>query len=558
MKSKLLKQFNNAQVIGITKGSVVKDISHMDSHLLHSMDFSDNKKTLGMLELFENAQIVKVPFLKELMQNNDYIYVNGNEGSFTYEIPMDIDYCKVIEVVEDDQFLGIDGSSFEIKASHPFKNGEVITYDLYNGAQMIVTEDSEVIDDNDGFIHEVTLVTNNREDYLDASKLKAGTKLFKVRHAIGEYGTKLGGVSGGGTPQKVKLEYTIGSRQGVEVAYTDFANNMKLNGEADIYDNLVHTAYSLVEGLEGGLKDKYLFFGQIDPRTNKMVEKTMKVEKLMHSLAMAELYKLLGTSMMFSQGATITGINGSKRINEGIYPQMRRGRRYTYRHVGELRSRIQTATAAIFEGLTVPLHKRKVKFRAGYNAYNQVREMFKDEFTNTLPVALEQDVLGMKLLSGNDRYEQKFETFAIGTAFLNGIGNVELEHDTSMDYDYGDMVMRGYNAGLSKRSYSLAIYDVTDPEYSNVYDKAILPKGVTIDKRASGKNLYMIKAEDTPTVSFGYRTGRMTGTNVQSSMAHMGQEFWCHGQIDAWIPDLGRVVLIEMVDALTEDNITEL
>ena len=74
-------------------------------------------------------------------------------------------------------------------------------------------------------------------------------------------------------------------------------------------------------------------------------------------------------------------------------------------------------------------------------------------------------------------------------------------------------------------------------------------------QKASGKNLYLIKPKDTPDVSFGTETGRMTGQDVRSSMQHMGETFWCFSQLDALIPDLSRVVLIELEDAWTEDSI---
>jgi hypothetical protein len=183
-------------------------------------------------------------------------------------------------------------------------------------------------------------------------------------------------------------------------------------------------------------------------------------------------------------------------------------------------------------------------------AYSEVRELFKTEFLNNSPHAVDADTLmPHKILSGKDMNNLTFRTFGIETAYLNGIGNVTIEHDPSLDFDMGDYLERGFNKGFSKRSWSLAIWDVTDPMYSNRMDKNVLPDGVDIDTRSSKtSNMYLVQPKGRSGIAYGSEKGRVYGQGVASTKATMGETFWAYGQIGGFIPDLSRVVLIERPD----------
>jgi len=547
---------NGKNVVGVATSKEMKDISELDSKMIHNMDFSDNTKSLGVLELFEKSLNVRVPFLRDVKKNSDMLYVNGREGRFRWKIPMDLDYPSVVEDVEKgNEFLGYDAIPFKIKLTHPYRQGDILTYDHYDGVQVQVTEDSEVIDEGDGFVHTVIMNEKSREAYFPAEKLKQGTQFFKIGSVQGEYSVDAwSGITGETSPKTVEVEHILGSPQGVEVSWTDFAQSINIDNEESSYmtDHLLRQAHNIGEpniDSDGG----YLFFGK--KKNNKQIQ-VQKVDKLLNTLAMAELYKMKATKLMFAHQSVTTGINGSKRVNSGIYPQLRRGQRFTYRNETELEAMIRQAADYIFSGVPVPVEQREMKFKAGLRAHNLVRQIFKDKFTSTFPILMDQQALGgQQLLTGKDRHNMTYESFTIGKAFIDGVGYVEVEHDPSFDFDFGDIVARGYTGGFSKRSYSLVIWDVTDPMYTNVWNSDLLPDGVTVDNRSQGKNLYLVKPENVPEVVFGWETGRMSRQGVQSSMKHAGETFWARCQMDAVIPDLTRTVLIEKQDAFSEDGI---
>lgn len=267
----------------------------------------------------------------------------------------------------------------------------------------------------------------------------------------------------------------------------------------------------------------------------------------MKALAMAEVVKLTATAIMFGKGGVVTGIHGTKKQNEGIYHQLRRGHRFQYKNVAELRAYIQRAAEVIFHGTNIQVTDRKLKFKAGFDSYNLVREMFLKEFTATAPIHIDQQALPVKILTGTDRYNLGYASFGIGSAFLNGIGYVELEHEPSFDYDqWGDYLERGYSGGRSRRSWNLVMWDITESQYSNVFDKSVHPKGVTIDNRSKGNpNLYLVKPEGVPDIFYGDSNGFVFEAGQNYNRNQMGKEFTCGTHMAAWIPDKGRTVLIE-------------
>lgn len=540
--------FNDSTVIGIMGNDAIKEqFGFVDSAMLKASDFVDDKVSLGMLSLFEHAKIIKVPFISDALKGNDKIYVKGMNGSFDYEVGMEIDKPVVVQNVEEGDYLGIDESTFCIKLSYGYSPGDILSYDPIDGVHVIVIEDAEVIDEGDGFVHTVKLAERDRTKWFPKEKLVAGTEFCKIDHVAGEYSTQLSAPDLSGLNQgKVKLQFTLGDFRGVQVGYTAYTEMLTINGkEAARLSERVNNA-----------KENYGadFFFMAKYNNKGIVKSSVKFQPIMESLALAELMKLTAMGVMFNKGATITGINGSKRVNEGLWHQLRRGHRFQYTNVAELRQYILTAADVIFQGTGIPVEQRKLVFKAGFDAHNLVREMFKQEFTNNAPVHIDQDAVPFPILSGSDRYDLDFKSYAIGSAFLNGIGHVKVVHDASLDYDeVGDYLERGYSGGRSKRSWTLVMWDLTDPMYSNVFDKSVLPKGVNLDDRTTNnKNLYIVKPQGMPDFAYGNSNGfLLSQAGQQYNRSQMGGEFSCASSMAAFIPDKGRVVMIEKL-ATTE------
>lgn len=546
--------YNDMYVVSVTnKTDFARNISSVDSRMLNASDMADTRTHLGMLDLFQNSRVMKVPFLPDVMKNHDKMYVKGMNGEFTYDVALEIDKPSVIQWVDNGDYIGVDGSSFDLILSHEYSNGDILTYDAIDGAQVMVTDD-EVVDEGGGFRHTVVLVDNDRGATFPKEKTQVGTQIFKIGSVQGEFDTQLSKLSGmPGMKNKVTLGYTLGDFTGVEVAWTMYADALKIKSGKDEYESsyLMESFNRFKHTNQIGDSDLIQISRAIGKTAGGKIvidDETTRVSEALPFFAMGELWNMVGMKMMFAKGATIVGQDGSSKIiNEGIYHQLRRGHRFLYNNAAELRGYIKQAADVIYAGTTIPIHLRRIKFRAGYDAYTLVREMFKKEFENTVPVTVDNDVLGSTpVLTGNDRYNKVYESYAIGAAFLNGIGFVEIEHDASLDYDFGDYVQRGYTATRTKRSWTLVAWDISSPDYSNVMDPSVQPKGVTIDPKSTRtNNLFIVKPEGMPDMNYGMRRGRGWGTGYEYSKQEFGSEFSCFTSMSAFIPDKGRVVIIE-------------
>jgi hypothetical protein len=553
--AEILKQYNNGQVIAVATMKELKDISHIDSSMMSKLNGNKDGKHLGTVNLIENLTNTKVSFLKNIMQNSDYMYVDGRKGKFKYDVLMDAEYPIIVQNIEEGEYLGKDGTRFKIKLSIPFRQGDIISYDM-DGLQLYVVDDEEIRKEGDGFIHVVELATKNPDAYFSGAHLKAGTRFYKIRGVLAEYSTsEWSGITGGGVPSKVTLEHTLGAAQGVQVSYTDYAATVGIGGGENSYvtEHLLRQS-SLYGDSKTRAEDKFLIAGtKVNGQLSMKGVKT--VDRLMNVLATGELTKMLASSILFGQAATITGKNGVSVINDGIYQQLRQGIRLTYRNETELRSMLRQASDIIYQGTNIRKELREMKFTVGSRAFDLVRLLFKKEFELKNVTFVDQSLIPVPILTGKDRYDLDYKSFAIGSAYLEEIGYVTLEHDASLDYDFGDVVIRGYTGGMNKRAWSLIMWDIADPKVTNLLDKNVAPEGVEIDQLAQRKNLYIVKPEGIPDISWGTETGRKSGTGVNSVGGYQGETFWCKGQMDGFVLDKGRTVLIEREDVFTEANV---
>ncbi len=84
-----------------------------------------------------------------------------------------------------------DGTTFKIKLSRrEFGHGDIITYDKYNGVEMYIVPDQDILPLGDGFVYTVQLVNNDSSKFLENKFLASGTKVFRKGSARGEYGER--------------------------------------------------------------------------------------------------------------------------------------------------------------------------------------------------------------------------------------------------------------------------------------------------------------------------------------------------------------------------------
>lgn len=551
---------NGNQAISFMKGKEVSRFfqGYQDNASLRTWYEEDPLNNhLGLMSFWNQQDRVKNPtnLFDELLRSKSVVEVNGQEGRFTYEIPVSMKRGIYTEAdMTGQDFAGIDGSIFYIVLNKEFAPGTVLSYDDFDGEQIIVSEEEQVLPTGTGYKHPVTLMTNDKSAYFPAEKLGRGIEYFTIGHGVSEYGTKFAQVQMPDMPGSMKFEFRLGSAIGVESYVTAKAASLSM---ADGVMTARSREYKNQIAAEMDREGYGEFAVRMDIGADgRPVPASANIGLTMEHLTEKYLHKLLGTKLMFQKAGEIKTTNGVIRFNEGLWKQARRGRIIEYGRPGHItRQHIREAVEYVFR--TKPdmqFENRRVKFKCGMEAFYNVLEIFQDEVntqTGQLSALLGADrVLSKNPVSGSDLKNLKLEAVRFTNVYIPQIGQVEIEHDPSLDWGMrGDRFERGMN-GYAKAhtTHTMVIWDVTDQSYSN--NMSEIPAGANLVEGANaGSSIFLVKPEGA-LIHSGRSTGRYDSRRSSDIMAankFMGEEYfaWAAG-LDVWMPDPSKIVMIEL------------
>lgn len=553
-----LKTINGDKVIGMTTSKMARINGWMDRASMASWYREDpNNRYFGMVDLFTNYADVKVPFLKGMFDKKAVIMTNGFDNGFEYDLPVYKRTCTktMKDMSTQAEKIGIDEAYFQIALSDQYQPGDKLTYSLKRGEQIIVSEDHPVIPEGDYFIHTVQMTGGDPEKWYPADKLKANVEYFKVGHSLAEFSTQYSNIEMKGQYDTIRCEFILGNHRGVSTAYTAYADSKSFSGANTQTKNMWNKMQSEMEQYtnEAGEQLDMFFMGNKDKMTGKLKGSTMRFGSLLEYLTILENVKMEAHELLFQRGGVIKTSSGVKRLNEGAYHQWRRGRRFEYsREGGITKNLLRNVVDYIFQNRPDLMpHQRRVHFKCGYGAFNNMVELFREEFKAQLT--------GLSFVMGNDRSIPNpvggdlngliLKPVLIKEVAIPEIGIVSIEPDPSLNYEGGsDRFSRGFNGhGYADEAYSMVIYDAASSEYSNA--RQDLPSGTTlIDNGDKKANLYYVKPEGDH-MWWGYEQGRWSPTQtseIVSSSKTMSREFWVHSTSGAWVKDVSRYVVIEL------------
>jgi hypothetical protein len=548
---------NSDSVIGFTSAKAMKSANFVDAakvsaYLMQGKD--SHRKHLGMIDLYNTTHEIELPFMRDLFKSAAVLEVAEGE-SITYDLPVNNKEMLCYTLLDTSDFTdnpGIDGSVFPIILSFEFTKGDVLTYDAMYGEQIIVSNDHVVERVGEGFKHWVQMITNNRQASFPKEYLKPGIQWMKIDHRAAEFDQGFSGITLLNEPAgTLTCEFLLGSPRGVETFTTARAARMKAQGLNAFTEAAQKRVDKHLDAL-GGKSAEMFFWAQ---KQGKGVNKsTIKVGTTLEYLAMMELATMECHSLLFAKAAAIQTAKGLKRTNEGVWHQIRRGKVISYSRPGGLTwDHIQEAVNYVYRNSPIPVAKRRVKFKAGAMAYANFMQLIREEALtqlNGLPAAMlgNDKQIPEPVLSGSlDRLKMAY--VAIEEVPVPGLGIVSVEHDPSLDYNpFADRNSAGfYGEGFNHTTHSLIMWDVTDPEYSNVNERV---KGANlVEGGAKRANIYYVKPEGAHVV-YGYNHGRMAFQDnphdVMASMNYMGSQFWAYSQSGALVLDTTRYVSIEL------------
>lgn len=554
------KIINGDTVIGFTSSKKVKDIGWADVSSLSSWYEEDpNKNHFGLVELFTNMADVRMPSYKDFFKKGAVLEVNGINGTFTYDTPVtkpDGTYTEG-DTSDYSDALGIDGEVFPIILGEPFQPGDVLTYDVYNGEQIVVSEDHTVERVGDAWKHWVKLSSLNSWDMFPADKLKEGIQYYKIGHVLGEFSEQFSNISSPTRTGTITSEFTLGNHRGVETFYTMYADKKQFSGAAlhsqRFWNKFVSEMEALGSDSNGNPLDMF-YVAKLKKGTKSIDKSTVRIGASLEYLVLLELMKMENHQLLFQKGGIINDINGTKRLNEGLLHQIRRGTLIKYSKPGGItRTHIKQAAAVLFQGRkSIMPHERRLKFKAGFMAYMNVMSIFRDEVLAQVsalaPFIGSDRLLPNSPVKGKSLTSLELEPVMFTKVNIPDIGIVEIEYDPSLDYTpLTDKHSAGFfGDGYNWSSYSLVIWDAADPEYSNALTGV---KGADIiDGGSLKENVYYVKPQGDG-FWWGYSNGRYSPDNakgIMSSMKRMGREFWAHSVSAAWVKDVTRYITIEL------------
>ncbi len=549
---------NGDTVIGYTDAKTIREslVEH-DLSSLESWYFEDpDRNHLGMLELFANITNYPLPMYLGMIRQDATITVNGANGTFRYDLPV----ANTVEVVtvEDTSVKydrpGIDESLFEIVLNAQFTQGDILTYDVIDGCQLMIANEMEPRQEGENWRYWCRLFGRSRAKYFPKDKLRAGIKYFKVSNALGEFSTQFSKVGGASRAGSMTCEFQLAGHRGVEGETTMYAG-MKSMGWADRgTQNFLEKAYAQVKRLSDvrGGDASYAIIGSRVPGTNMIDMRTARVASTVSLFCLAELAKMEAYELMFMRGGRVKTHNGVLVKNEGLYHQLRRGFTITYSRPGGIRQdHFRAAADYIYRGRTdMPIENRVMKFKVGAMAYKNITEIFRDEFNAQLGAVAHlmgsDRIISNPVTGPNSALE--LGTISIKSVVLPGIGKVIIEHEPSLDYV--DMVDRSQlvDGMYPITSYSCIMEDLTQAEWSNAF--AGIPNTSEAKIGNINSNVFYVKP-DGGSMWWGYEQGRwssrVNASDIVSSHSRMAEQFWCHSISACWVKDASKFVTIELL-----------
>lgn len=551
----LHESINGDYVVGFTNVKELKTLGWMDSAKVSTYLMDDNnshKKHLGLINLFATSHKKSMPFLKDLFSQAAVLEVAEGQ-SITYDLPVDRSEVKCYTAEDTSaeyDFPGIDNGIFVLVLNQEFTKGDILTYDPVYGEQVMVSAEHDVEQVGENFKHYVTMQTNDKSKYFPKEYLRAGREWIKLTNKIAEFDTAFSTLSLVKDPTgTITNEFLLSDPRGIETFVTGKAARMKspgLTGFANGVSDKINAQLEAMGGKNGMFVAKKNPNGTLNP---------MMIGSTLEYLALMELSQMEANELLFAKAATVNTANGVKRVNEGVWHQIRRGKLIKYARQGGITlDHIYEAVSYIYQNSDIPVGQRSVKFKAGWLAYQNMLQLFREHAIsqlNGLPAGLigTDGQLPSKVFSGALN-NLSLAAVAITEVQFPGVGKVTVEHDDSLDYmPSTDRFSSGfYSEGFAHTSNSLVIWDVTSPEYSNVTSKVQNAK--LVEGGSQQANIYYVKPEGQPHVTYGYEQGRTANKdqfeNVASSIKQMGRTFWATSQSSALVLDTTRYVTIEL------------
>jgi hypothetical protein len=449
--------------------------SHVDSYHLSNLLKSAEPTDLGPVDLWAMAQKVEMPLYQmSSFGGKNVIMVDNNRGEYKWQVPVAQDLPYILEDVESGNTTkGLDGQSFKIKINkRSFGNGDIITYDKYNGVEMYVTAD-DIIPAGDGFIYTVQLVNSDSTRFLENRYLKVGTKFFRKSSARGEYGERfsdLGSVNGGFREfynyvggAEAHVHYSISSRADLMLK-----GGLRADGTVPVielwrnFDKNVDPSLNSLEDIASKMGKDYV---------KKAYASGQLTRSFLTALESAHLTKIandIENYLMWGQGGKVKQDGPDDiRLSVGLWKQLDNSFKRVYNKASFNLDLFKSEIFNFFNGKVEfkgPDPKRSLVVQTGMGGMRLVNEAIKREAINSGLVINASEVgaitgKGMDLNFG----------FAYTQYVIPFLANVKFVLNPAFDNIHTNDIENPIIDGFPLSSYNFIIFDITENTNDNIF-----------------------------------------------------------------------------------------
>jgi hypothetical protein len=453
--------------------------SHVDSYHLANMLRDAEPTDMGPVDIWAMTQKVEMPLYQmSSFGGKNVIEVDNIRGEWKWQTPISQDLPYVVDDVEPlNENKGVDGQLFKIKLNtREFGHGDIITYDKYNGVELLISSEEDILPLGDGFLYTVQVVNNDNYKFLENQFLTPGTKYFRKGSARGEYGERFSDIqtkSGfrefynyvGGA--EAHVHYSISSR-------ADMAIKGGLNADGTVpvteiwrnFDKSVDPSVSTIEDLVSKMGKDYV---------KRAVANGDLSRSFLTSLEAAHLTKIatdIETYLMWGHGGRIKQDGPDDvRLSVGLWKQLDNSFKRVYNKSSFDLELFRAELYNFYAGkvdFTGPDPKRTIIVQTGMGGMRMVNEA----------IAREAGSTSLFTIEGSEKYgvgavTRKGMNLGFGFAFTSYVipflANVQFVINPAFDNVHTNDIENPIIDGHPLSSYSFIIFDVTDNTNDNIY-----------------------------------------------------------------------------------------
>jgi len=452
--------------------------SHVDSYHLANMLKDAEPTDMGPVDLWALTQKVEMPLYQmSSFGGKNVIQVDNIRGEWKWQTPMTQDLPYVVEDIEPlNTRKGIEGTTFKMKINkREFGHGDIITYDKYNGVELIISPEEDILPIGDGFIYTVSVVNNDSYKFLDNTFLAPGTKYFRKGSARGEYGERFSDIQTkagyrefynyvGGAESHV--HYSISSR-------ADMAIKGGLNADGSIpvteiwrnFDKSMDPSIASIEDMVNKMGKDYV---------KKSIANGNLSRTFLTALEAAHLTKIstdIETYLMWGHGGRVRQDGPDDvRLSVGLWKQLDNSFKRVYNKSSFTLELFRAELYNFYAGrveFTGPDPKRKIVVQTGMGGMRMVNEAIKAEAASQNFQINASEKMGIGAIKGqgmNLGYGYAYTSYVI--PFL---ANVEFVINPAFDNVHTNATENPIIDGYPLSSYSFIIFDVTDNTQDNIF-----------------------------------------------------------------------------------------